>query len=144
MKIYFAGAIYGGRQKLATYRKIQKVIEDLGHKLLTKHVLEVGSSTEEKKFGRTARYCYQRDIKLLNQADCLIAEATLPSLGVGYELCYAIEKRKIPTLVLYQKGKENTISALVRGIHHKECKIKAYTGKNLKNIIKNFLKNIKK
>jgi nucleoside 2-deoxyribosyltransferase len=144
MKIYFAGAIYGGRKKLATYQRIQKIIENLGHIFLTKHVTSIGISTEEKKFGRTPQYSYKRDIKLLDQADCLIAEVTLPSLGVGYELCYAIEKRKIPTLALYEKKKEAGISALVRGICVGHFQIKAYTKKNLEKIIKNFIKGFEK
>lgn len=34
---------------------------------------------------------YRRDISLLKENDCLIAEVTVPSIGVGYEICRALE-----------------------------------------------------
>jgi nucleoside 2-deoxyribosyltransferase len=107
-------------------------------------VVEVGLSTEVKKFGYSPQHCYKRDIKLLNRADCLIAEVTLPSLGVGYELCYAVEKRKISTLVLYEKKKESKITALIRGICPKHCKVRAYTEKTIEKVIKDFIKKCQK
>lgn len=143
MKVYFAGAIYGGREKLDTYIVIQKIIENLGHEFLTKHVTGVGLSTEEVKFGRDPSYSYVRDIKLLKEADCMIAEVTLPSLGVGYELAYACEIRKIPVLALFEEDKEHEISAMIRGNTSENFEARPYNKQNLEKIIEEFLFKIK-
>lgn len=140
MKVYFAGAIYGGREKLKNYLEIQKIIEKLGHQFLTVHVTGVGMRTEEA-LGRTPAFSYNRDTQLIRKADCLIAEITLPSLGVGYELCYAVEKRKIPVLALYEEGAEHRISAMIRGISQPNFRIRPYNFKNLEMIIKDFFKS---
>jgi nucleoside 2-deoxyribosyltransferase len=144
MRVYFAGAIYGGREKLDTYTKIQEVVESLGHIFLTKHVTGVGLSTEEEKFGRSPSFSYKRDIKLLREADCLIAEITLPSLGVGYELAYAVEKKGLPVLALYEEGREHEISAMIRGNTSEKFKISSYDGDNLKDMIEKFLAEVAK
>ena len=48
------------------------------------------------------------------EADLLVAEVTVPSLGVGYEIGRAIEMRK-PVLCLFQKGTDYTLSAMISG-----------------------------
>ena len=40
MKIYFAGSICGGRQKVEDYQKIVHQFEKNGHTVLTKHVAD--------------------------------------------------------------------------------------------------------
>lgn len=142
MKIYFAGAIYGGREKLNTYIKIQKIIENLGHEFLTKHVTGVGIATEESKFRRTPQDSFKRNLNLMSQADCLIAEITLPSLGVGYEIAYALHVEKIPVLALYEKDKEHQVSAMMRGNTTFRYQIVGYKEKDLEQIIKGFLEKI--
>lgn len=142
MKVYFAGAIYGGRGKLSTYIEIQKIIESLGHEFLTKHVTGRGNSREEE-FVSPSQNAFERDIKLLEKADCLIAEITVPSLGVGYEISYAVEKRKIPVLALYEKDKENKVSAMIRSNTSENFQAKGYEEDEFKQIIKDFLEDIK-
>ena len=48
----------------------------------------------------TEEFIYNRDVDWLRESDCVIAEVTQPSLGVGYELGFA-ESLKIPVLCLY-------------------------------------------
>jgi nucleoside 2-deoxyribosyltransferase len=145
MKVYFAGAIYGGRGKLETYKKIQKILENLGHNFLTKHVTSVSPSTEESEFRKTPAESFKRNLNLMSQADCLIAEITLPSLGVGYEIAYALHVRKIPTLVLFEKDKENQVSAMMRGNTLENYKLFGYQNeKELGKIIKIFLSSLNK
>ncbi|MEW6407813.1 MAG: nucleoside 2-deoxyribosyltransferase [Patescibacteria group bacterium] len=143
MKIYFAGAIYGGREKLKTYIKIQKFLESLGHEFLTKHVTGVGMATEETEFRKTPRESFARNLSLMAQADCLIAEITLPSLGVGYEIAYALHTRKIPVLALFEKDKKHQVSAMMRGNTLPNYQILGYEEGELKATIKNFLSKLR-
>ena len=101
MNIYFAGSIAGGRQYLAAYQRIVAYLESCGHRVLTEHVVKPDVIEWEKGF--TAEQIYTRDIRWLKECDCLIAEVSNPSLGVGYEICYALRINK-PVLCLYREG----------------------------------------
>ena len=50
----------------------------------------------------------------LHACDLLIAEVTMPSLGVGFEIGRAIENRK-PVLCLYRPQNGKRLSALIAG-----------------------------
>jgi nucleoside 2-deoxyribosyltransferase len=50
----------------------------------------------------------------ITDSDVLVAEVTVPSLGVGYEIGRAVEMHK-PVLCLFQEGSEYTLSAMIAG-----------------------------
>jgi len=99
MKIYFSGSIAGGRKYLETYKKIVTYLQKQGQQVLTEHIVIDNIFDFENKL--KPQEIYERDIKFLNKCDVLIAEVSNPSLGVGYEVCYALEHH-IPTLCIYQ------------------------------------------
>ena len=118
MKIYFAGAIRGGRDETDIYNNI---INHLSSKaeVLTEHV---GSSklTTIGETNRSDGEIFLRDMEWLQSADLVIAEVTTPSLGVGYELGIA-EKLKIPALCLYRPIKGKRLSAMISGNEKFNC-----------------------
>ena len=140
MKIYFAGAIRGGREDANLYFKIIHYLENFGT-VLTEHV----GSTELSETGevsRTDNDIFQRDLNWLQSADVVVAETSTPSLGVGYELGIA-EKLKIPILCLYRPTKGKHLSAMISGNEKFQCE--AYQGFNEAKIhINNFLKQEQK
>ena len=112
MKIYFAGAIRGGREDAQLYKKLIAYLKEKGQ-VLTEHI----GSTDLGWEGETSskdEEIYNRDIKWLKSADIVVAEVTTPSLGVGYELGIA-EKLNIPVLCLYRPDKGNRLSAMISG-----------------------------
>ena len=112
MKIYFAGAIRGGREDAQLYKKLIAYLKEKGQ-VLTEHI----GSTNLNQGGETSskdEEIYNRDIKWLQSTDIVVAEVTTPSLGVGYELGIA-EKLNIPVLCLYRPDKGNRLSAMVSG-----------------------------
>jgi len=111
MNIYFAGAIRGGRDDSATYRKLIKLLQIYG-KVLTEHVGDEELLQQEQFLSE--KEIFARDMKWLAAADLLIAEVTTPSLGVGYELAVA-EKRGLPCLCLFHKQPHRTLSAMISG-----------------------------
>ena len=118
MKIYFAGAIRGGRDETDIYNNI---ITHLFSKaeVLTEHV----GSSKLTTIGETNypdREIFLRDMEWLQSADLVIAEVTTPSLGVGYELGIA-EKLKIPALCLYRPIKGKRLSAMISGNEKFNC-----------------------
>lgn len=99
MKIYFSGSIAGGRKYLDIYKKIVAYLKERGHDVLTEHIIVDHIFDLEKQW--SPKEIFERDIQWLNDCDLVIAEVSNPSLGVGYEICYALEHR-IPTLGIYQ------------------------------------------
>lgn len=137
MKIYFSGSISGGRDKVNDYSKIVEILNEYG-KVLTMHVANPKLGKAEE--GITAEEIYQRDVNWLKESDIVFAEITVPSLGVGYELAYA-ENRKIPVICMYDKnvnvsrmitGNKNFIQIPYENIEELKEKIIS----NLENILK--------
>ena len=140
MKIYFAGAIRGGREDAEFYFNIIHYLEKFGV-VLTEHV---GSTvlSEKGEFSQTDNDIFQRDLSWLQSADAVVAEVSTPSLGVGYELGIA-EKLKTPVLCLYRPIKGKCLSAMINGNEEFQCR--AYQGfDEAKTHINNFLKQEQK
>ncbi|MFA7337899.1 MAG: nucleoside 2-deoxyribosyltransferase [Candidatus Obscuribacterales bacterium] len=57
---------------------------------------------------------HDRDVAWLLASDCVVAEVTNPSLGVGYEIGLAT-KTKIPVLCLYRAVPDRRLSAMIAG-----------------------------
>ena len=98
MKIYFGASIRGGRDDAATYKEIDSALQRYG-RVFTEHVgdLKLEASGE----GGNDREIHDRDLGWLEESDCLVAEVTTPSLGVGYEIATAIGWHK-PVLCLFR------------------------------------------
>ena len=140
MKIYFAGAIRGGREDAEFYFNIIHYLEKFGV-VLTEHVGNTELS-EKGEISRTDNDIFQRDLNWLQSADVVVAEVSTPSLGVGYELGIA-EKLKIPVLCLYRPIKGKRLSAMINGNEKFQCR--AYQGLDeAKTHINNFLKQEQK
>ena len=111
MKIYFAGAIRGGRQDAALYYEIVRLLREHGE-VLTEHVADsafgvLGQDIGDKKI-------HDRDLEWLRVCDYLVAEVTTPSLGVGYEIARATEWGK-RVLCLYRPEPGRSLSAMIAG-----------------------------
>jgi len=119
-KIYFAGAIRGGRGDAAIYLNIVKQLAKYGH-ILTEHVGDAALSSS----GETAddRHIHDRDLAWLRESQILVAEVTVPSLGVGYEIGKATEWGK-PVLCLYRPQAGRSLSAMIAG--SKDIVLKEY------------------
>jgi 2'-deoxynucleoside 5'-phosphate N-hydrolase len=111
MKIYFAGAIRGGRDDVALYFEIIEMLGEYGQ-VLTEHVgnpelTGVGEINDDRKI-------HDRDLAWLKEAEYLVAEVTTPSLGVGYEIGKASEWGT-PVLCLFRPQAGRSLSAMIAG-----------------------------
>lgn len=109
MKIYFAGAIRGGREKVNDYAKIVQELEKYGE-VLTKHIADPNLSITGEDL--TPEEVYRRDVKWLEECDILFADITVPSLGVGYEIAHAESKNK-KVICMYEM--DRNVSGFIRG-----------------------------
>ena len=136
MKIYFAGSIRGGRADACVYQAMIEYLSSFGE-VLTEHVGDV-SLSEKGDDGPDDRYIYDRDMSWLAKCDVLIAEVSVPSLGVGYEVGCAVVLKK-PVLCLYKSNLDNALSALIAG--NPDIQTAAYSSLDeAKMILTGFLK----
>ncbi len=112
MNIYFAGSIRGGREKVEDYKKIIEVLSSFGT-VLTEHIGDSSISIFGQKT-MTDSEIYKKDTSWIDQSDIIVAEVTVPSLGVGYELGYAEAMNK-KVICLYQVGEGRKLSAMIAG-----------------------------
>ena len=112
MKIYFAGSIRAGRNDQEIYHQLIHGLKCHGL-VLTEHVGDP-ALTQWGDDGPSDQMIYQRDMAWLAEASLMVAEVTIPSLGVGYEIGRA-ESRGIPVLCLHREQDGRKLSAMISG-----------------------------
>jgi len=122
MNIYFAGSIRGGRELQPMYLKVINHLEGNGHNMLTEHVAQ--KTVLESESSLSSREIYERDMEWLEECDVLIADVTVPSLGVGFEVASAVDRQK-PVLCIHQKGV--ALSAMIAGNTSKNIQVREYS-----------------
>ena len=135
MNIYFSGSIYGGRQKLDSYKKLVQKLAKFGT-VLDPEVADDDVLVQEES--SSDNDIFESLVDRLSQADLVFAEVTVPSLGVGYELGYADSHNK-RIICVYDKAITPKITTMLRG--NNRLKIIPYTDineiiNNLENILK--------
>ncbi len=135
MNIYFSGSIYGGRQKLDSYKKLVKKLKEIGN-VLNEEVADDDVVEKEKNINDCD--VFESLVKRMDIADFIFAEITIPSLGVGYELGYADSHNK-KIIAIYDKTVVPKVTTMLRG--NKKIIIIPYTDineiiNNLEDIIK--------
>ncbi len=135
MKIFFAGSIRGGRQLMPTYQYIIRFLKHRNYTVISEHVAAEGLEKVEAKMSE--QEIYEKDANWIKVCDRVIAEITVPSIGVGYEICHAVKHKK-PVLCVYQEGAK--ASAMVLGNTTGYVTAKSYSDKKqIEEILLDFL-----
>ena len=121
MNIYFACSITGGREFQPVYEALTRALLADGHVIPTAHLAEAGVVDEEKVVAPAA--VYTRDAAWIRAAQALIAEVSVPSHGVGYEIAFALGLGK-PVFCLYQQGR--SVSKMITGNPDPHLKVVSY------------------
>lgn len=111
MEIYFAASIRGGRDDRQLYEQLITFLNQQHH-VLTGHIGNP-NLTADGEIELSDQEIRDRDVAWLTASDVVVAEATHPSLGVGYELAMA-EQLKKPTIILY-RPQVARLSAMIAG-----------------------------
>ncbi len=135
MIVYCAGAIKGDSSYKESYQEIIEIVKKDGHSALSELNPEFKAA-----FPLNEKQVFQRDIKWIEKSSLMIAEISGPSLGVGFEISYALYMREIPVLALYDADVEK-VSAMITGCDSELLYVKSYNNKTeLSELIKSFLK----
>ncbi len=121
MNIYFACSITGGRELEADYQKIVAALTADGHEIPTSHLAQSDVMENERELA--PQDVYERDVNWVKNCDVLIAEVSVPSHGVGYEIGFALCMEK-PVLCLHQKGR--SVSKMITGNKTPALTVQAY------------------
>ncbi len=121
MNIYFACSITGGRDFEQVYQDLTGALLADGHEIPTAHL--AGSNVKDLEAKVLPREVYERDVVWIRAAHALIAEVSVPSHGVGYEIGFALGCGK-PVLCLYQEGRK--VSKMLSGNPHPRLQVKSY------------------
>ncbi len=121
MNIYFACSITGGREFEGIYQDLMAALLSDGHQIPTAHL--AGSNVLALESVVAPRDVYERDVAWIRSADALIAEVSVPSHGVGYEIGFALQAGK-SVLCLYRSGRK--VSKMITGNPHSKLSVREY------------------
>lgn len=121
MNIYFACSITGGREFEPIYQGLVTALLADGHEIPTAHLARPDVVVLENLV--EPRQVYARDVEWICAAQALIAEVSVPSHGVGYEIGLALSQGK-PVLCLYQQGRK--LSKMIQGNPNPNLAVRAY------------------
>lgn len=121
MNVYFACSITGGREFEGVYQQMVAALLAAGHEIPTSHLVE--SEVGERERLLTPQDVYERDTAWIRNCDALIAEVSVPSHGVGYEIGYALQMGK-PVLCVYHRDRK--VSKMITGNLHPALKVASY------------------
>ncbi|MEO8522057.1 MAG: nucleoside 2-deoxyribosyltransferase [Acidobacteriota bacterium] len=122
MNIYLACTVRGDPGGLASARALADLLERQGHVVMTRHLL--ADDVEAAESALSERAVFERDLRWLDAADLLIAEASGSSYGVGFEVGYVLG-RSVQTaqrvVLLYHADRAPHVSRLIAGNTHPAC-----------------------
>ena len=138
MIIYCAGPIKGDTTFQKFYLEIIDFIESEGHTPLAGISADLTSTIP-----LTDKQVYKRDLKWIDGSKMMIAEISGPSLGVGFEIAYAVYQKKMPVLALFNDTVKN-VSAMITGCDSNLVTVTKFRDtEDLKEIIRSYIKELK-
>lgn len=141
MKIYFTAATTGDGEFIGQEKSIIAAIKKFHERLTSgEQIVREDSLAADQKL--TPEEIFARERKAMDEADCVVAEVTKPSSGVGGEIVYALMQHK-PVLALFYKDAENLLSPMIMGNPSDHLYLEHYDMNNLPIIVKNFINQVK-
>jgi nucleoside 2-deoxyribosyltransferase len=124
MKIYFGFTVAGDRSAIDTARQVVRLLEGLGHQVLTRHLVDDDAWEADRRI--SALEVYRRDMAWLEQCDLFIAEVSGSSFGLGFETGYLLGATNKRVILLYRQEVEKRVSLLITGNSHANCTLVPY------------------
>lgn len=140
MKIYFTAATTGDGDLITQEKAIIEAIKKLHHQLTSgEQIVRQESLNADKNL--TAEEIFEREKRAIDLADCVVAEVTKPSSGVGGEIVYCLMHHK-PVLALFYKDAENLLSPMIVGNPSDHIYLEHYEIGNLPIVLRKFFDQV--
>ena len=124
MKIYFGFTVAGDRGSLETARAMVAALDELGHEVLTRHLVSDDAREADRRL--LPEEVYARDMAWLEQCDVFVGEVSGSSFGIGYEAGYLLGGLGKPAILFYREDLARRISLLITGNRHPNCRLVKY------------------
>lgn len=125
MKVYFGFTVAGDRSSLDAARKVVTLLEELGHEVLTRHLVDDDAWAADRSI--SPQDVYRRDMAWLQACDLFIAEVSGSSFGLGFETGYLLGATSRKVILLYRHDLEKKVSLLITGNMHPNCTLAPYS-----------------
>jgi nucleoside 2-deoxyribosyltransferase len=125
MKVYFGFTVAGDRSAVDAAKKIVGILDEMGHEVLTRHLVEENAWKADRSI--SPREVYLRDMKWLEKCDMFIAEVSGSSFGLGFETGYLLGATTKKVVLFYRREVESKISLLITGVTHPNCTLVPYS-----------------
>jgi len=140
MRVYFTSATTNNGDYIAQEKAIIAELKKLKHTFTSgEHI--VHQEVLKKDSSGSAQDIFKREKQAIEEADCVVAEVTKPSSGVGGEIVYALTHHK-PVLALFYKDTPNALSAMIAGNPSDHLFLEHYDEDGLPIILKHFLDQV--
>jgi hypothetical protein len=139
MNVYFTASLAAKQQYIQNYQQIVETLKKQKCIVIADHILgETESSIKLQTREERLQFHHQLE-DWINHCDCVVVEASFPSISVGYEISMALHRGK-PVLVLYSEGDPPSLLA-----YHADEKIvcERYTKETLGDLISEFIGFVK-
>ena len=138
MKIYFGFTVAGDRSTIDTARKVVHQLEEMGHEVLTRHL--VSDNAWEADRSVSPQDVYRRDMAWLGQCELFMAEVSGSSFGLGFETGYMLGATSKKVVLLYRRDAEQRVSLLITGNTHPNCTLVPYA--NVEEVMRFVLQHL--
>jgi len=137
MKVYLAASMRGAGRNLQELRKVVEELKKSGLEVLTEawilnEVLDVDRGVPPEEI-------FERDLKALDDADVVLADVNFPSLGVGFEIAYALLRGK-RVVAFCREDRARKLSALILGITWPNFELVTYS--TVENLVTELLRRL--
>ncbi len=143
MKVFFTASSSGSQKAhRENYLQILEILQSLSHKITNPYY-----AATIKEDGHADGDVVQTDDvsdalrKRIAYSDCVIAEITVPSISLGIQIEYALNK-KIRVLCLYKKGCNGDLPLMVRDDRNPRLFKEDYTSESVAGLIKKFISQV--
>jgi len=130
MKAYFVGSIKGRENLVEDFERILTFLKKSDYSVLEDTLRPTIQEVYNLEDDQKVNY-YKQVLKWINDADVVVAEASYPSIGVGYEISLAVGKNK-PVIVMSQNDEA---SHFLEGIHSEKLIVVNYDSNNLEEVL---------
>ncbi len=139
MNVYFTAATAGNGER-ERQEDVLNAIQALGHTVVSgKQIVTPKLLEDDAK--KTAEEIFQREKSRIEASDCVVAEVSVPSSGVGGEIVYALVHNK-PVLALFYKDAENRISPMLSGNPSEHLYLEHYEDDNISIVLSHFFREV--
>lgn len=137
MNVHIAGSRYEIIENIENLRRIIDAVHEEGHSLDRDWIEPTYQSVKQGKEVPDLDWTliYQESLEAIHRADVVIADSTIPSFSVGFQVATALQMKK-PVLILNKDGVKNSPfpSGIAVGVSYK-----SFTEDTLKPVVKDFL-----